>query len=690
MFKNFFRRALGSRFGGLLIFSGLFLIVSMLTRVALLIKSADGVAWRASLLGAFATGFAFDLAMASFFSVLPTLALVLASKRLFTSPAFRASVHLAFVMTLAVWLFIGVSEWLFWDEFGVRFNFVAVDYLVYTTEVIRNIRESYNMPAIFGGLFITTVAVWAGICLTGLPRRWLFSEKAAEGRGRVFFGLVILSPVLAVGAAFYFVGMRDAKGEYGFRECMAAGMRHMGVVQPAFTNAFNGELAKNGPYSFVAAYWANELDYDTFYPTRELDSAFLRLRFLLKQPNNTFVSNDAHPRDITRVVRGSGAEKKLNVIQITIESLSAEFLGCYGDPHFAPMNLTPNLDLISHGSVWFSNFHASGTRTVRGMEALSLCVPPTPGQAILRRPRCEDLATVGAVFGNHGYDRSFIYGGNGLMDNMNYFFRNNGYRVLDQPAKLKADPATKIAFFNAWGASDEDLFDWAVADADKSFAAGKPFHQFVMTTSNHRPFTWPAGRIDPKLTSREGAVAYTDYAIGKLLKDASTKPWFKDTVFVFVADHCASVAGKRDLEVRKYEVPLFIYCPAHFEARRIDTLCSQIDYAPTLFGMMNWSYVSRFFGYDVLQPKGTADRVFISNYQKVGLIENDDLVVLKPVRLVSAYKCDLKSGDLKPGDADSVRENAIPWYQCASWLFKNGGMAAIPPEKEHELLNASR
>ncbi len=687
MLRRTLLRALAHRHGGVLIFLSLFLGVSTLTRLLLLAKARDGVAWDFSLLKAFLAGFGFDLAMGLLFALPLALVLALTPRRIFVSRAYRRGLHAFFLLALAGLLFTGVSEWLFWDEFGVRFNFIAVDYLVYTTEVIRNIRESYNMPAILGALAVATGGLWYAVCRMGAHRRWMDSPEAAEGRGRIAGLTLVGAPTLFAGGALLALGVSEpGVSSGGFVEVMSSGLRHMGEVQPAMTNSYNTELAKNGQYAFVAAFWGNELEYDRFYPTRPGDESFLRLRKLLKQDNTTFVSDDSNPRDITRVVRGKGEGKRLNVIQITVESLSAEFLGCYGESSKAAASLTPNLDRLAGESVWFRHLYAGGTRTVRGMEALALSVPPTPGQAILRRPHCENLATLGSVFANHGYDLAFVYGGDGMFDNMNYFFANNGFRVLDQPAQLKANPDTKPAFANAWGASDEDLFDWVVADADKAHAAGKPFFRFVMTTSNHRPFTWPAGRIDPKLKGRDGGVAYTDYAIGKFLRDASTKPWFKDTVFVIVADHCASVAGKRELEVRKYEIPMFVYCPAHLEPRRIDTLCSQIDYAPTLLGLMDWSYVSRFFGRDVLRPASGDDRAFISNYQKIGLLQEGDLAVLKPVKVELEFACDYKTGEISPKNPDACVEDAIAWYGCASWLFHSGGMAAVPAALEKELL----
>ena len=108
---------------------------------------------------------------------------------------------------------------------------------------------------------------------------------------------------------------------------------------------------------------------------------------------------------------------------------------------------------------------------------------------------------------------------------MNYFFANNNFDVIDRTNFTKDE----YLMANIWGVDDESLFNRAIKEADKSFHEKKPFFSFIMTTSNHRPFTYPEGRIDiPSHTSREGAVKYTDYAIHKLLKDSEKKRKFEE------------------------------------------------------------------------------------------------------------------------------------------------------------------
>lgn len=630
------RRLLSHRHGGTILFCLLFLCISTLTRLALLVQSFGKVDWNPlPLLGTFACGSLYDLAAVSAFAVPLVVYLAIVPEKLFAQMWHRGLMRVVFVCIIYVLLFVAAAEWFFWDEFSTRFNFIAVDYLIYTTEVLGNIQESYPMPFILSGLL--ALALGVGFCMAraGWFDCWLHSKTTAQQHRRWAGGFLLL-------AVAFMLGLSN------------------GTV-PEFANNYNQELARSGPYSFFAAFRSNDLRYEVFYSMLPHETVFPRLRRLIQTTNSTFTSED--PIDIARWVENSGPEKRYNVIQITIESLSASFLGTFGNQK----NLTPNLDRLASESIAFHRLYATGTRTDRGMEALTLSYPPTPGRSIVKRPHNENLFTLGSVFRSRGYDTAFIYSGYGYFDNMNYFFGNNGYKVIDRTVVAKE----KISFANVWGACDENLYDWVLDEADRSTAAGKPFFHFVMTTSNHRPYTYPDGRIDiPSHTGRDGAVKYTDYAIGRLIREAQARPWFTNTIFVFVADHCAGSAGKTELPMDKYRIPMFIYNPTLFPPRRVETLCSQIDYAPTLLGLMQWSYSSRFYGKDILRMEPEDERALIGNYQKLGYVNQNRLAVLKPMRHSATYSRNPETDNLSPSPADEqLIEDAITYYQTAAYLF---------------------
>jgi phosphoglycerol transferase MdoB-like AlkP superfamily enzyme len=590
-------------------------------------------------LAASVVGFLEDLVFASYLAVPAVLYLTFVPQRLFASAFHRFMSWIFFAFLWWLVLFQAVAEWFFWDEFGVRFNFIAVDYLVYTTEVIDNIVQSYPIAGILAVIALLAILLNAWYCRRPIFCTWLNSTTPL--RPRIHAALAMLAvPLLATA----FVSQND---------------------MPRFDNRYEQEIAKNGQYSFFAAFRNNDLPYRDFYDTEPGLEAISRVRNMVSEQRSLFIRRGDNP--VRRSIASSRKPIRPNVIQITVESLSAEFLGRFGNSK----GLTPRLDELAGQSLLFTNFMATGTRTVRGMEALALSVPPTPGRSIIKRPNNENRFTIGTVFRDKGYKASFIYGGRGYFDNMNAFFAGNGFEVHDQASKS----AEGIEFTNAWGVSDEDLYEWVIEEADKSAAEGQPFYHFVMTTSNHRPYTFPEGRIDlPSHSGRDAAIKYTDYAIGKLLDEARGKPWFDNTVFVIVADHCANSAGKTDVPVDNYHIPLLVYAPSIIAPREVDTLSSQIDYAPTLFELLGWSYTSEFYGKDILAMTPDEGRALLGTYQILGLYRKNKLVLLKPVNVAESYEFDAVTGRQRKSaiDADEYLD-AIAYYQTAA-----DSLAAVP------------
>jgi phosphoglycerol transferase MdoB-like AlkP superfamily enzyme len=194
-----------------------------------------------------------------------------------------------------------------------------------------------------------------------------------------------------------------------------------------------------------------------------------------------------------------------------------------------------------------------------------------------------------------------------------------------------------------------------------------------MTTSNHRPYTYPAGRIDiPSGTGRDGAVKYTDYAIGQFLAKARARPWFDDTVFVLTADHGANARGTTRIPVDKYRIPLMVYAPKHVAPRRVDRLMSQIDIPPTVLGLLDFDYYSKFFGRDVLSSPPESDRAFVANYQTLGYLARDRMVLLQPRRKSEVFRVDAEKNILEPLQDPQLLREAIAFYATASYVFRSG------------------
>ena len=612
---------------------GLFFVINLvsfaLLRIALLVKQwADIDTPIVQILYAFVMGVIYDSAFYAYLLIPFTLYLVVIPQRWYGHSINKMISAIVFLISLYGLFFLILAEWTFWDEFGVRFNFIAVDYLIYTHEVVQNIIESYPLGKLLTGVFLITVSVF-----------WIvrhhfavtFHNKETFSRRIKIAGLLFLLPIVS-----YFSIHRTT---YQFSQ-----------------NTYLNEIAANGAYQFFSAFRNNELNYRQFYRLADDVQLSQKIKSQLSVTNESLY-------DIKRQITADGPEKKLNIILITVESLSADYLTKFGNKN----KITPFMDNWFHDGALFTHFYATGTRTIRGLEALTLSIPPTAGQSIVKRPDNERLFNLGHVLQERGYDTAFLYGGMGYFDNMNAFYEGNGYRIVDQ----NQFTSEEVTFKNAWGVSDDIIFNRTIKEADNDFSQDKPFFFQIMTTTNHRPYSYPEGKIDiPSGKSREGAVKYTDYAIQEFIKTAKTKPWFDNTIFVMVADHCAGSARKTDLPVDKYHIPLFIYAPKHVPVVENTTLSSQIDVAPTLLGLLNLRYESQFYGQDILKTAPEKGRALISNYQKLGLFKDNKLVYLSPQQKIDVVDDPLgEHHSVAPETQTDLVNDVMSYYQSADYIW---------------------
>ncbi len=624
-----------SRFGALYLAAAIYLAISAATRLILSVLAlTQGQIEARALLAVIPIGTLYDLVTCLYLFAPFALYLFLVPKNLYNSKVQRLFTTVAFSAAVFGLMYLGSVEFYFFDEFNARFNFVAVEYLIYPHEVFVNIWESYPVARVLLAIsLITAVLMWR---VYPLLRASMLQEEGFAARGKFFVVFTVL--LLTVHAA-----VNITTGRYS-------------------DNRVANELAANGIYSFFNAAMNSEMDYPQFYITIPTDEATRRLRQLVTQPNSTFVSGNSNP--IARHIDNGGPPLLLNVIILMEESLGSDFLGAYGDTR----GLTPNLDHVAKDSVMFTNSYATGTRTVRGMEAVSASFPPVPAEAIVKRPHNENMFNWSTVMQKNGYAPTFIYGGFGTFDNMNYFFGNNGYRVID-----RTDMDTP-KFSNVWGISDEDLFENAIRIFDAQHAHGEKIFSLIMTTSNHKPFTFPEGvpRVPPKGGGRDAGVRYSDYAIGKFFEELKTKPYFDDTMIIILGDHGARVYGREDIPLRSYELPLLIYAPKHFKPRKVDILTSQIDIAPTVLGMLNISYDSVFFGKDVFRCNPKDRFVPLNHNRDIALFDGSRLSELNFRKNSSTYLYDKPSNrqTITKRDEEQIK-NAASIYQSAYEFYLN-------------------
>ncbi|MBC7966090.1 MAG: sulfatase-like hydrolase/transferase [Fuerstia sp.] len=530
-------------------------------------------------------------------------------------------------------LSIILAEWLFFDEFRTRFNYIAFEYLVYPAEVCCNIWESYQT-----GKIITVVVLLGVVLYAVLRERYLQRIPDSMPASRRWS---IVAVTFCVTLALWFTTPMTASQ----------------VTRSRTAN----ECACNGIYSFVYYAWTCRFDFEEFYKTTSDADAVVRSRAAVESTDSSFIENSQHPLD--RIVTTGRPQRDVNVVLILEESLGSDFIGALGDTR----GLSPEFDKLCEQGLLFNNWYATGNRTARALEAVTTAMPPLPTESILKRDHSTNVFTLAHVLAERGYERLFATGGRGMFDGVKSFMTANGFNHFVEQADY-LDPV----FVNAWGVSDEDMFHRAAEELDKFHHKGKPFFATLLTVSNHRPFTYPAGRIDSDEQSRENAVRYSDWAIGDFFKRVREKEFYKNTIFIVMGDHGARVYGSQLFPVRSYRVPVLVIDPAQSSASQCSTLASSLDIAPTIMGMLGGSYRSVFFGRDALaiDPKdGYA--IMQHNHEIAMLNAENHLTILSSQKRTFSFDVNPTTAELTP-KKELYKEDAanlMSIFQTANRLY---------------------
>jgi phosphoglycerol transferase MdoB-like AlkP superfamily enzyme len=257
---------------------------------------------------------------------------------------------------------------------------------------------------------------------------------------------------------------------------------------------------------------------------------------------------------------------------------------------------------------------------------------------------------------------------------MGSYMRNNGMeRVIEQKDYPKG------GFTTAWGEADEAIFDKALAEMDSLHASGKPFYTLVLSVSNHRPYTYPAGRIgpDPNARRRVNVVQYADWALGRFVRAAKAHAFFDNTVFVLMGDHGPRVYGAAEIPMPSYSVPIVFYGPGIVKAGvRLSDIASSMDVPPTVLGLLGGDYESKFFGRDVLSPEPRTGLAVMTHNNEIALMRGGRLAVLGLRGASMVYDVDsigaLHRLVTPDSSAKDLIEDAIAYFQTADELYRRG------------------
>ncbi len=332
-----------------------------------------------------------------------------------------------------------------------------------------------------------------------------------------------------------------------------------------------------------------------------------------------------------------------NIVIVLEESLGADFVGSLGGKPW-----TPQLDQLRKQGIWFENLYATGTRSVRGIEAVTTGFLPSPGRSVVKLGLSQQhFFTLAQLFKEWGYKSRFIYGGESHFDNMRGFFLGNGFdQVVDE------NDYSAPTFRGTWGVSDEDLF--ARADQEFRKMGDQPFFALVFTSSNHPPFDIPTGIVknEQDHSVLENAVRYSDYALGNFIERARQSSYWQNTLFLVVADHVDKVYGQALVPINKFHIPALIL-GADVTPFVYTRLASQSDLPPTLLGLSGRPTKHPMIGRDLLQlPANDPGRAVMQFGLNHAVMVGDQVIIQQPHLPPVQFR--YAEGKLQPTELDSA------------------------------------
>lgn len=537
-------------------------------------------------------------------------------------------VYLGIVTTFA--FFIEVTTLSFIGQYDSRPNYIFVEYLAYPREVFAMLSGAYLIPLLVGMI--------AAMGVFWLTIRWMRNDPQAKTAVSLWFCLLATPITLFL----MFAMIRSTFDHRPVNPSVAV------FSQDSMVN----QLPLNSPYSLFYAIYENRRD-SAKKGVRYGDMEDAVVIDIINQEAGISTHDQLDPKlpSYHQQRASVRTDKPLNLVIVLEESLGAEFVGSLGGK-----DLTPRLDELSKQGIWMDQLYATGTRSVRGIEAVISGFVPTPRRSVVKLAETqENFFTIAGLLQKKGYETSFIYGGEAHFDNMKRFFLNNGFETI-----VEEKDYSNPVYHASWGVSDEDLF----ARANQMFeAAGdQPFFSLVFTSSNHEPFDIPDNRVpleEGEDGARETAIRYADYAVGQFFDIARQSSYWDNTVFLVIADHNSRVYGDQLVPINRFHIPGLIL-GGSINPRTISGITSQIDMLPTLLSLIGIDAAHPGIGRDLTSTEyfDGAGRAMMQFNALQAYMENDAVVILQPELPPQTFRLgsDNTLTPIPEGDTDMERK----------------------------------
>ena len=614
------------------------LVFLSLSRAGLMTWQWDRVMNSGDLVHLFVSGVRMDIVLVSQIMILPIFTLILLPKNLLCSLLFRRLVLLWCTAWSYIIVFMELVTPAYMGFFETRPGRIFFEYLDHPQEVSSLVYGAYLPTAIIG---------------LGLPAiiALLILKKLRFDRYRFnfppFYRFFVLVPMLLMLS----LGARSTLG-------------HRPVNPSTFAESKDqlvNELFLNSTYSLLYSIYSlrHEDSGDSGLPEIESAEVIRSFQHISAVPVDNYLNQQTTHH---RFGNNSKPSAPKNIVIIVEESLGARFVGSLGG-----LPLTPNLDEWSSKGLWLTNLYATGIRSARGLEAIVSGFPPSSSRSVLKLGKSQgNFYTMAHTLSGLGYRNHFIYGGEGHFDNMKGFFLSNGFDTT-----VDINDYENFEFKGTWGVSDEDLFNRAHSIM---LEEQDPFFTLIFTSSFHSPYEFPDGKIklvDEKKNTKHNGVKYADYALGQYLKKASQSKYWKDSIFLIVADHDERPRGRSLVPIESYHIPGLIIADG-LTPRHFDKVTSHIDLLPTLLSLANISGTAPFVGQDFLSiPPDQPGRAVMQFGKNHAYMEGDNVIIHQPGRAAEQYQYANKT--LTPTTLQqALARKALIWASLPGVLYREG------------------
>lgn len=272
-----------------------------------------------------------------------------------------------------------------------------------------------------------------------------------------------------------------------------------------------------------------------------------------------------------------------NVVVITIDTLRADHLGCYGDKNIK----TPNIDALAQDGVRFERAYTPVPVTLPAHSALFTGTYPmrsgmhdfadnklSPTQPTLASVLKENGYATGAVIGSAVLDSRF-----GLNHGFDFYYDHFDFSRLQESNLDEMERSGNLV-------ADQAL-DWL----DKNYQ--KKFFLWMHLYDPHYPYRPPSPYSEEyKDRPYDGEIAFADSQVGRLIRELKDKNVYQNTVIVLTGDHGESLGehGEKTHGFFIYNatlhIPVIIHLPAGPAPRTVSELVSLPDLMPTVLAFL--------------------------------------------------------------------------------------------------------